>query len=34
LGADLFTIAGAAHSAHASHPEEFAEFVRCSTAIR
>jgi len=28
LGAELFTIAGAAHSAHVSHPEEFAQFVR------
>jgi pimeloyl-ACP methyl ester carboxylesterase len=29
-GADLFTIAGAAHSAHVSHPEQFAQFVRRS----
>jgi pimeloyl-ACP methyl ester carboxylesterase len=29
----LFTIDGAAHSAHVSHPEEFAEFVRRSTSI-
>jgi pimeloyl-ACP methyl ester carboxylesterase len=34
LGAELFTIAGAAHSAHTSHPRQFAEFVRCSTALR
>ncbi len=33
-GADLFTIAGAAHSAHVSHPEKFAQFVRRSTSIR
>ncbi len=32
-GADLFTIAGAAHSAHVSHPEQFAQFVRRSTSI-
>jgi pimeloyl-ACP methyl ester carboxylesterase len=31
-GAELFTIAGAAHSAHVSHPVQFAEFVRrCTT---
>jgi pimeloyl-ACP methyl ester carboxylesterase len=29
-GADLFTIADAAHTAHVSHPKEFAEFVRCT----
>jgi pimeloyl-ACP methyl ester carboxylesterase len=34
MGAELFTIAGAAHSAHVSHPREFGEFVRCSTALR
>ena len=28
LGADLFTIADAGHTAHVSHPAEFAEFVR------
>jgi len=33
-GADVFTIAGAAHSAHVSHPEQFAQFVRRSTSIR
>jgi pimeloyl-ACP methyl ester carboxylesterase len=33
LEAELFTIAGAGHSAHVSHPEEFAEFVRRSTAL-
>jgi pimeloyl-ACP methyl ester carboxylesterase len=33
-GADLFTIAGAAHSAHVSHPEQFAQFVRRSTSTR
>ena len=33
-GADLFTIAGAAHSAHVSHPEQFAQFVRRSTSVR
>jgi pimeloyl-ACP methyl ester carboxylesterase len=33
-GADLFTIEGAAHSAHVSHPEQFAKFVRRSTSIR
>lgn len=32
-GAGLFTIAGAAHSAHVSHPEQFAQFVRRSTSI-
>jgi pimeloyl-ACP methyl ester carboxylesterase len=34
LGAELFTIAGAAHNAHVSHPGQFAEFVRRSTALR
>ena len=34
LGAELFTIAGAGHSAHVSHPQQFAEFVRRSTALR
>ncbi len=29
-GAELFTIAGATHSAHVSHPRQFAEFVRRS----
>jgi pimeloyl-ACP methyl ester carboxylesterase len=29
-GADVFTIADAGHTAHVSHPEEFAEFVRCA----
>jgi pimeloyl-ACP methyl ester carboxylesterase len=29
-GADLFTIAGAGHNAHVSHPEEFSQFVRRS----
>jgi pimeloyl-ACP methyl ester carboxylesterase len=33
-GAELFTIAGAGHSAHVSHPGQFAEFVRRSTAVR
>jgi pimeloyl-ACP methyl ester carboxylesterase len=33
LGAELFTIAGAGHSAHVSHPQQFAEFVRRSTAL-
>ena len=33
LGADLFTIAGAAHTAHVSHPREFAEFVRRTTTL-
>jgi pimeloyl-ACP methyl ester carboxylesterase len=33
LGADTFTIDDAAHSAHVSHPEQFAAFVRRSTAI-
>lgn len=28
LDAQLFTVAGAAHSAHISHPDEFAQFVR------
>lgn len=32
-GADLFTVEGAGHSAHVSHPEQFAQFVRRSTAI-
>ena len=32
--AGLFTIEGAAHSAHVSHPEQFAQFVRRSTTIR
>jgi pimeloyl-ACP methyl ester carboxylesterase len=34
LGAELFTIAGAGHSAHVSHPAEFAAFVRRSTVLR
>ena len=33
LGAELFTIAGAGHSAHVTHPRQFAEFVRRSTAL-
>jgi pimeloyl-ACP methyl ester carboxylesterase len=33
LGAELFTIAGAGHTAHVSHPQQFAEFVRRSTAL-
>ncbi len=33
LDAQLFTIAGAGHSAHVSHPQQFAEFVRRSTAL-
>jgi pimeloyl-ACP methyl ester carboxylesterase len=33
LGAELFTIAGAGHTAHVSHPQEFAEFVRRSTTL-
>ena len=33
LGAESFTIDGAAHSAHVSHPEQFAEFVRRSIKI-
>lgn len=33
LGAELFTIEGAAHSAHATHPQQFAEFVRRSTVL-
>jgi pimeloyl-ACP methyl ester carboxylesterase len=32
-GAELFTIAGAAHTAHVSHPEDFATFVRRSVAL-
>jgi pimeloyl-ACP methyl ester carboxylesterase len=32
-GAELFTIEGAAHSAHVTHPEQFAQFVRRSTSI-
>ena len=34
LDAPLFTIAGAAHSAHVSHPAQFAEFVRSCTDLR
>ncbi len=34
LRAEMFTIAGAGHSAHVSHPGQFAEFVRRSTALR
>ncbi len=33
LGAELFTIADAGHSAHVSQPRQFAEFVRRSTAL-
>lgn len=33
LSAELFTIAGAGHTAHVSHPRQFAEFVRRSTAL-
>jgi pimeloyl-ACP methyl ester carboxylesterase len=33
LGAELFTIAGAGHTAHVSHPRQFAEFVRRSTRL-
>jgi pimeloyl-ACP methyl ester carboxylesterase len=33
LGAELFAIAEAGHSAHVSHPQQFAEFVRRSTAL-
>jgi pimeloyl-ACP methyl ester carboxylesterase len=33
-GSGLFTIAGAGHSAHVSHPEQFAQFVRRSTSVR
>jgi pimeloyl-ACP methyl ester carboxylesterase len=33
LGAELFTIAGAGHTAHVSHPQQFAEFVRRSTRL-
>jgi pimeloyl-ACP methyl ester carboxylesterase len=33
VGAELFTIAGAAHNAHVTHPEEFANFVRSSDAL-
>jgi pimeloyl-ACP methyl ester carboxylesterase len=33
LGAELFTIEGAGHSAHVSHPKQFADFVRRSTAL-
>ncbi len=33
LGADVFTIAGAGHTAHVSHPAEFAEFVRCAAIL-
>jgi pimeloyl-ACP methyl ester carboxylesterase len=33
LGAELFTIAGAGHTAHVSHPQQFAEFVRRSTTL-
>lgn len=32
-GAELFTVEGAGHSAHVSHPEQFARFVRCSTTL-
>ena len=32
-GAGVFTIADAGHTAHVSHPEEFAEFVRRAAAI-
>ncbi len=34
LGAGLFAIEGAGHSAHVSHPEQFAEFVRCTMALQ
>jgi pimeloyl-ACP methyl ester carboxylesterase len=33
LGAEIFTIAGAGHTAHVSHPQPFAEFVRHSTTL-
>ena len=33
LGAESYTIDGAAHGAHISHPAEFAAFVRHSTSI-
>jgi pimeloyl-ACP methyl ester carboxylesterase len=33
LQAELFTIAGAAHSAHVTHPLQFSEFVRRSTVL-
>jgi len=33
LGAELYTIAGAGHSAHVSHPQQFADFVRHSMAL-
>jgi pimeloyl-ACP methyl ester carboxylesterase len=33
LGSELFTIADAAHSAHVTHPRQFAEFVRRSTSL-
>jgi pimeloyl-ACP methyl ester carboxylesterase len=33
LGAELFAIAGAGHSAHVSHPQQFAEFARRTTAL-
>jgi pimeloyl-ACP methyl ester carboxylesterase len=33
LGSEPFTIEGAAHTAHLSHPEHFAEFVRRSTTV-
>jgi pimeloyl-ACP methyl ester carboxylesterase len=32
-GAELFTVDGAAHSAHVSHPEQFAHFVRRATTV-
>jgi pimeloyl-ACP methyl ester carboxylesterase len=33
LSAGLFTISGAGHTAHVSHPQQFAEFVRRSAAL-
>jgi pimeloyl-ACP methyl ester carboxylesterase len=33
LGVELFTIAHAGHSAHVTHPRQFAEFVRRSTTL-
>ncbi|HEY0581965.1 MAG TPA: alpha/beta hydrolase, partial [Chloroflexota bacterium] len=33
LGAEVFTIDGAAHSAHVSHPEQFAGFVRRARSV-
>jgi 3-oxoadipate enol-lactonase len=33
VGAELFTVTGAAHTAHVSHPADFADFVRRSVAL-